>query len=77
MLNNFNVLGLTISTKISKDMMKALSVLATYKYALFGIDMNGSHGGIKICKSEYTEEEHKVIIQKYILELVNKGSFGM
>lgn len=57
-------------------MMKALATLATYRYACLGIDMNGSHGGIKICKSDYTEGELKSIIQKYAAEVLRKGSLG-
>lgn len=58
-------------------MMKALAALATYRYACLGIEMNGSHGGIKICKTDYTQEELKKIVQTYILELINKASIGM
>lgn len=71
-----SVLGLTISAEVSKDMMKALAALATYKYACLGIDMKGSHGGIKVCKSDYSEKELKSIVQKYGLELISRGSFG-
>lgn len=56
--------------------MKALAALATYRYACLGIDMNGSHGGIKIYKPDYTEMELKNTVQKYILELINRGAFG-
>lgn len=72
----YSVVGLTISSEVSKDMVKALAALATYRCACFGIDMNGSHGGIKVCKSDYTEEELKSIVQKYALELINRGALG-
>lgn len=70
------ILGLTISADVTKDMMKASAALATYKYACLGIDMNGSHGGIKICKSDYSEQELKSIVQKYTFELIKRASFG-
>lgn len=57
-------------------MMKALAALATYKYACFGIDVNGSHGGIQICKTDYTENELKDIVQTYIVGIVSRGSLG-
>lgn len=56
--------------------MKALAALATYRYACLGIDMNGSHGGIKIHKSDYSDSELKKIVQKYALELINRGALG-
>lgn len=57
--------------------MKALATLATYRYGCMGIDMTGSHGGIKICTQDYNETELKHVIQTYAFEMARRGSLGM
>ncbi|KAJ8933397.1 hypothetical protein NQ314_014037 [Rhamnusium bicolor] len=65
--------GLRINENITRDHMKALSVLSTYRNACMGINMAGAHGGIKICPKNYSENELQNIVELYTAELIKKG----
>lgn len=65
--------GLRIDSNITRDHMKALSVLATYRNACMGISVAGAFGGIKICPKDYTTHELEQIVQNYVYALIQKG----
>lgn len=66
-------LGLRIHENITRDHMKALSVLAAYRNSCAGICIAGACGGIKINPSNYSQNEMKNIVETYALELREKG----
>lgn len=68
-----NMGGIRIDSHITRDHMKALSVLSTYKNACMGISMAGAFGGIKISPKSYSNSELQQIVQRYAFELVQRG----
>ncbi|KAJ8918047.1 hypothetical protein NQ315_011503 [Exocentrus adspersus] len=68
--------GLRIHENITRDHMKGLAVLATYRNACMGINMGGAHGGIKIRPQEYSLNELQRIVELYTMELIKKGYSG-
>ncbi|XP_030752617.1 glutamate dehydrogenase, mitochondrial-like [Sitophilus oryzae] len=68
--------GLRIDENITRDHMKALSLLSTMKNCCMGIGMSGAHGGIKIDPRKYSKNELRTIVDLYITELFNKGYCG-
>ncbi|XP_074033596.1 glutamate dehydrogenase, mitochondrial isoform X2 [Leptinotarsa decemlineata] len=65
--------GFRINENITRDHMKALSVLTTYRNACMGINMAGAHGGLKICPTDYSEGELQNIVEQYASALIEKG----
>ncbi|XP_018577510.1 glutamate dehydrogenase, mitochondrial-like [Anoplophora glabripennis] len=65
--------GLRIHENITRDHMKGLAVLSTYRNACMGINMAGAHGGIKICPKNYSPDELQRIVELYCTELIKKG----
>ncbi|CAH1118827.1 unnamed protein product [Phaedon cochleariae] len=65
--------GFRIHENITRDDMKALSVLSTYKNACVGVNMAGAHGGLKIRPQNYSVDELRNIVERYASELVEKG----
>lgn len=65
--------GLRVDENITRDHMKALSVLSTYRNACMGIGMAGAFGGIKINPRNYSCKQLKQIVQNYASELFQKG----
>ncbi|KAG5892820.1 hypothetical protein JTB14_033384 [Gonioctena quinquepunctata] len=65
--------GLRIKENITRDHMKALAALSTYRNACMGINMAGAHGGLKIRPENYSKSELQNIIEQYASELVGKG----
>ena len=73
---NTSLGGLRMRNDVTRDQMKALAALSTYKHACMGIRLAGGHGGIKINPTEYTELELQRIVKKYAGELYLKGFCG-
>ena len=73
---NTSLGGLRMRNDVTRDQMKALAALSTYKHACMGIRLAGGHGGIKIDPTEYTELELQRIVKKYAGELYLKGFCG-
>nr|XP_022903878.1 glutamate dehydrogenase, mitochondrial-like isoform X2 [Onthophagus taurus] len=71
-----NLGGMRICSDLSKDHIRAFSILATYKHACFGIDMAGSHGGLKISGYDYDSSDLKNIVVTYGKELAKRGFLG-
>ncbi|XP_050303514.1 glutamate dehydrogenase, mitochondrial-like [Anthonomus grandis grandis] len=65
--------GLRIHENITRDHMKALSLLFAMKNSCLGIGLSGAMGGIKINPKNYSENELKNIISLYINEMLKKG----
>ncbi|CAH1128682.1 unnamed protein product [Ceutorhynchus assimilis] len=65
--------GLRIHEDITRDHMKALSVLSAMKNFCLGTGLSGAMGGIKINPEEYSEKELRNMIDLYVAELFKKG----
>lgn len=61
---------------VEKDHVRALAALSTYKHACIGINMAGAHGGLRICKEDYTQHELKKAIQNFAREVGKRGFCG-
>lgn len=69
-------LGLRLCEDITRDHMKGLSAISTYKHACMGIKLAGGHGGLKINPKNYSNLELQRIIKKFSAELYAKGYCG-
>ncbi|KAH0807279.1 hypothetical protein GEV33_015506 [Tenebrio molitor] len=65
--------GLRMKEDVTRDQMKGLAMVSTYKHSCMGIRLAGAHGGIKIDPKQYTELELQRIVKKYAAELYTKG----
>lgn len=65
--------GLRMDVNITRDHMKAFSVLSTYRNACLGIGMTGAFGGLKICPQNYSPFELQQILKTFALNLGQKG----
>lgn len=65
-----------ICSDLSKDHVRAFSVLSTFKHACLGIEMSGAHGGLKISGFDYETNELKDIVISYGRELARRGFLG-
>lgn len=61
---------------VEKDHVKALAALSTYKHACVGINMAGAHGGLRICKEDYSLRELKKAVQNFAKEVGKRGFCG-
>ncbi|GJQ74499.1 hypothetical protein Trydic_g21368 [Trypoxylus dichotomus] len=68
--------GMRICSDLTKDHIKAFSVLSTFKHACLGIQMSGAHGGIKISGFDYDPKELKNIVVSYGKELARRRFLG-
>ncbi|KAF7268816.1 hypothetical protein GWI33_018163 [Rhynchophorus ferrugineus] len=68
--------GLRVDENITRDHMKALSVLSAMKNCCMGIGMSGAHGGLKINPKLFSEVELRNIFDSYIDQLFKKGFCG-
>ncbi|KYB25039.1 glutamate dehydrogenase, mitochondrial [Tribolium castaneum] len=65
--------GLRVKEDLTRDHVKALAVLTTYKHACMGVRLAGGHGGVKINPGRYKPIELQRITKKYAAELYRKG----
>lgn len=70
------VIGLRLHSNYMKDHCKALAVLSTYRNACVGINLGGSHGGIKVDPSVYNKSELRDVVQTYTRELSKRNFCG-
>uniref|UniRef100_A0A336MSE8 Glutamate dehydrogenase n=1 Tax=Culicoides sonorensis TaxID=179676 RepID=A0A336MSE8_CULSO len=68
--------GIRFSADVSRDEVRALASLMTFKCALANVPFGGAKGGITLDPKMYTSIELQDITRRYTLELVKKNFIG-